>query len=76
MTVSRKLYRWLFGPRTISAEGVLLLAGLALVIAGRLSHREALRTIGLWCAAPFLLTLAVSLLVLAPWFALRDRRRR
>lgn len=76
MTGGPRLYRALFGPRTIVLEGVLLLVGLMLLLAGRLGGREALATVGLWCAAPFLVTLAVSLLVLAPWFAISDRRRR
>ena len=76
MTIRRGLYRALFGPGTITLEGVLLLIGLALLAAGRLGGWDSLVTAGLWCAAPFLVTVAVSLLVLAPWFWLRDRRRR
>ncbi len=76
MTFSRNLYRWFFGPRTIQIEGVSLLIGLVLAVIGHLAEQDSLVTIGLWCAAPFLITLAVSLFILAPWFALRDRRRR
>ena len=72
----KRLYRLFFGPRTISIEGTLLLVGLGLMLAGSWQENEQWIRVGQWLALPFLLTLAVALLVLAPWFWLKDRQRK
>ena len=69
------LKQMLFGPRTVTALGSLLLLGLALQLAGWLFAEPSLTKIGVWLAAPFLLLVALLLFVVVPFTWFTSRRR-
>lgn len=65
----------LFGPPTVTALGVLLLAGIAVRLLAWTRDDAELARIGLWLTTPFLVMLGVLLLVVLPYTWLTSRRR-
>lgn len=65
----------LFGPRTVTALGVLLLIGIGLRLLAWAFGMPTLAAIGMWLTIPFLLMLALLLLVVLPytWFTSRGK---
>jgi len=71
----RALYCLFFCERTVMREGYLLLVGVAVFVGGRLFDAPLIARVGLWMSAPFIATLTIALLVLAPYFWLTGRKR-
>ena len=69
------LYRLFFSERTILREGYLLALGLAIFAGGRLFDAPFVSRAGLWMAAPFITTVTISIVVLAPYFWFTRQRR-
>lgn len=65
----------LFGPRTVTLLGVLLLAGIAVRLLAWTRDDAELARIGTWLTLPFLVMLALLLLVVLPYTWLTSRRR-
>lgn len=68
-------YRLIFGERTILLEGYLAFGGVIAWIVGRATDVAWLERAGVWMTAPFVLTIAIALVVLAPFFWWRGRAR-
>ena len=67
MTKPSSAKQRLFGPRTINALGALLLAGILAQLLAWACNLPTLRTIGIWLTVPFLILLAVLLLIVLPY---------
>lgn len=65
----------LFGPRTVTLLGVLLLAGIAVRLFAWTRDDAELARIGALLTLPFLVMLALLLLVVLPYTWLTSRRR-
>lgn len=72
MTSTKQL---LFGPRTVNALGALLLLGLLLRLASWYFASPTCERVGLYLTLPFLLMLALLLLVVLPYTYFTSRRR-
>ena len=72
MTSTKQL---LFGPRTVAALGALLLVGLMVRLAGKAFASPTCERVGLYLTLPFLLMLALLLLVVLPYTYFTSRRR-